>query len=410
MPPSITDSRLVDILKAVEATGSSYKAAGVIGLTASTIRDHMREADRRGLTSSSQPTGSADPIEIRRLRDQLARAVLARRIAERAALHDKSLREAVFGLAATPLSPPDWNPPTKNKNKTGEAAILMLSDFHFGEVIDLAQMGGVNSFNQKIARARIERLFKTTVELLTKHWTGQPPSVLYVPLLGDLISGEIHDELTRTNDLLSCPSAKSVTECLIAGFNLLLREIPDIPIEIISFAGNHARETKKPESKDFAINSYDTLVAWWIESWFSAKEERRIRVSAPASGEAVLDILGWKIHMSHGDRIGARGSTAFAGPANTISRGFQKVQMDYSAQCKPIDIILIGHFHTAMELPQGFANGCLPGPSQFSRTNRMRPEPASQWLLTIHKRHGVARRWRIGVGHPSEGSIYKGRE
>lgn len=286
----------------------------------------------------------------------------------------------------------------------------MLSDFHFGEVIELDHMGGVNSFNQKIARARAERLFKSVVDLLTEHWTGPPASILYVLVMGDMISGEIHEELAKTNDLLSIPAVRGVSECLIGGFELLLRQMPGLPIEVVSIPGNHGRTTRKPENKSFALDSYDTLVAWSVQSWFKARGEKRINFYAPPSGETLLDIFGWKIHVSHGDRIGSRGGTGFVGPAATVARGFQKVQMDYASQGTPIDIILIGHFHSAMELPMGFVNGCLSGPSEYSKSGRMRPEPASQWLLSIHRRHGVARRWKINAGSPSEGRIYRGRE
>jgi hypothetical protein len=39
----------------------------------------------------------------------------------------------------------------------------------------------------------------------------------------------------------------------------------------------------------------------------------------------------------------------------------------------------------------------------------MRSHPASQWMLTVHQLRGIARRWKIQVGDPSEGSIYRGR-
>ncbi len=83
--------------------------------------------------------------------------------------------------------------------------------------------------------------------------------------------------------------------------------------------------------------------------------------------------------------------------------------MDYAAQGVVVDSILIGHFHSAMELPQGFANGSLIGPSQLSKSNRMRPEPATQWMITVHRDRGITRRWKIPVGAMSEGSIYRGR-
>jgi hypothetical protein len=355
------------------------------------------------------PEKPVEPVIVRRLSDKASAAEARAAEAERRLISHEGLRDAVFRLASEPLKPPSWNPPkTVGKEKRGEALILFLSDAHMGEVISLDQMGGRNSYDKAIARRRIERLFQSVVSLATTHWSGPPPSVIYVIFGGDLVSGEIHDELAKTNDLLAIPAVREVSECLVSGLNLLLKTFT-CPINVISVPGNHGRTTRKPESKAFAVDSYDTLIAWCVESHFSAKAEKRISFSAPASGDALVNIFGWNVLFSHGDRIGSRGGAGFVGPSATAARGFQKLIMDYAADGTTLDLIVIGHFHTSMELPQGFVNGSLPGPSEYSRTNRMRPEPASQWLLSIDAKHGVTRRWKVLVGHESEGTIYKGR-
>ena len=286
--------------------------------------------------------------------------------------------------------------------------MLFVSDVHMGETIDIKQMGGRNSYDQAIAAARLERLFARVVKLGTRHWSGPPPGVIYLVLGGDLVSGEIHDELAKTNDLLAIPAVRRVTECFIAGVTMLLKHFA-CPVHIVSVPGNHGRTTKKPESKGFALNSYDTLVAWCLEAHFAARAEKRVTFAAPASGDALVNIAGWNILFTHGDRIGSRGGAGFVGVAATAARGFKRLIMDYAAEGTVVDTIVIGHFHTDLELEEGFVNGSLVGPSDYSRSGRMRSHPASQWMLSVHPIHGVARRWKIQVGDPSEGSIYKGR-
>jgi hypothetical protein len=225
---------------------------------------------------------------------------------------------------------------------------------------------------------------------------------------GDLISGEIHEELSKTNDLMSIPAVRELATHLISGIDLLLRSFA-CEVRVISVPGNHGRATKKPESKNFVMTSYDTLTAWLVESWFTAKGTKRITFTAPASGDAVVDICGWRFLFTHGDRIGSRGGMGMVGPAATVSRGMQRLIQDYAAEGTVIDHIMIGHFHSPMELEQGIVNGCLSGPSEYSRSGRMRPHPASQWMISVHPEHGICRRWKIGVGVPEEGTIYKGR-
>jgi predicted phosphodiesterase len=350
-----------------------------------------------------------DQLALRRLKDTARRDRTARLEAERRALRAEDLRSSVFNLAETPLTPPDWKPKRVARGgKHREALILFLSDLHMGEVISKEEMGGRNSFNKAIARRRLERLFQSVVKLGTIHWSGPPPEVIYLVLGGDLISGEIHDELAKTNDLLSIPAVKALTESLIAGIQLLLKSFA-CPINVISVPGNHGRTTRKPEAKAFALNSYDTLVAWSLESWFTAQSERRLTFSAPASGDALVNIMGWNVLFTHGDRIGSRGGTGFIGSAATAARGMKRLVYDYAGEGIILDTIIMGHFHTPVELEEGFVNGTLAGPSEYSRSGRMGSHPASQWLLTVHPIHGIARRWKIQVGDPSEGSIYKGR-
>ncbi|WP_298357489.1 metallophosphoesterase [Rhodoblastus sp.] len=354
------------------------------------------------------PEPAADPLVVRQLRDRLAQAETLRAQAEREAISGAALREGVFKLAATPPTPPDWAGDKAPGAKHREAIVLPISDVHMGEVIDLEQMGGRNSYNRAIAARRLERLFQSVVKLGTSHWHGPPPAVIYVVLLGDLITGEIHDELAKTNDLLSIPAVRELSGLLISGLDLLLQKFA-CEIRVVSLPGNHGRTTRKPEAKGAAINSYDTLVAWSVESWYRAKGAKRISFSAPASGDALINIAGWRVLFTHGNNIGSRGGMGFIGPAATIARGMQRVIQDYAAVGEIVDYVVTGHFHTPIELEQGFCNGSVPGPSEYSMQGRMRSHPASQWFLTFHPEIGVARRWKIYLGAPDEGSIYKGR-
>ena len=348
-------------------------------------------------------------LTIRKLQDKLNVAEQRAAQAERRAINSDTIRESLFNLTSKPLEPPSWNPLPKTKKHKRESLILFISDVHKGEYIDLDQMNGRNSYDKNICTNRVMRLFQNVVKMGTVHWTSdQPPETIYVILGGDLISGEIHEELAKTNDLLAIPAVKELSQDIISGLNLLLESF-DCPINVISIPGNHGRTTRKPESKAFVVNSYDTLVAWLVESWYNGKGEKRISFSSPASGDALVNIYGWNFLFTHGDRIGSRGGAGMIGPAATIARGMQKIIQDYASDQIIVDYVVMGHFHTPIELEQGFCNGCLSGPSEYSRSGRMRAHPATQWLLSVHPDHGVARRWKIVVGDPSEGSIYKGR-
>jgi hypothetical protein len=331
------------------------------------------------------------------------RTALARQLAQA-----EALRQHVFGLAE-PLEPLSFDLPP-NRHAEAETIVVMLSDIQYGEVVDLMAMDGVNSYNLEIANGRIERFFASAVALATRHWSGPPPARLILILGGDMVSGDIHDELIRTNELAALPAVRQLARHIIAGIQLLLKQLP-CAIDVISVPGNHGRTTMKPQSKQYTEHSYDTLLADMVEMHFSAAgKPKRLNFFVPSSGDAVFSIYGWQWLVTHGDRIGSRGGQGFVGPAATVARGFKKLQMDYGARGIHIDVMMCGHFHTAMALEEGYCNGTLVGPSEYSRNWRYRPRPATQWFLSVHPARGVTQKRMIQVGDAAEGSIYAAPE
>lgn len=348
------------------------------------------------------PEKNADPVEVARLKSRLADSERERRELLARALKAEDLRGGLFGLAKTPPDPVSFRVPD-NSNPMAETIVLFLSDLHWGETVSLAAMDGLNSYNLSIARARLGRYFQAVADLASKHWTGLLPARLILILGGDLVSGEIHAELAKTNEAKALPAVRDVANHLAEGVALLRRRL-SCPIDVVSLAGNHGRSTLKPESKESVETSYDILVSDFLE--MSLRGRDGITFYVPASVDALFSVYGWRVMATHGDRIGSRGGQGFIGPAATAARGMKRIVADYSARGVHLDLILMGHFHTPLQLEEGFVNGCLPGPSEYSRDGRFRPAPARQLWLTIHPRRGVTTTRWINVGAPEEGALY----
>lgn len=347
-----------------------------------------------------------DAIKEARAKQELDRLKREHREAVLRAVAAEDLRAGVFGLIDPPLEPLSFQPAKPSLHPSPETIIVDLSDWHYGEVISYAEMDGVNSYNPQIAGARAERCFQAILDLATKHWAGPPPERLIILLGGDMISGEIHEELKKTNGLMAIPAVREVVKYLRAGVQMLHDHL-SCPIDIISIAGNHGRNTLKPETKGRAVNSYDLIVSDFLEMQLkSTVDTDRVKFYAPASPDAVFSVYGWNFLNTHGDNIGSRGGQGFVGVAATAARGMKKLVMDYAARGITVHYIIINHFHTALQLEEGFVNGCLPGPSEFSRDGRYRPRPASQLFLAVHPRRGISQYRFINVGDPSEGSLY----
>lgn len=332
--------------------------------------------------------------EIRRLRVELKQAL--RRNTE---LED--LRSGILGLGEPKRPRLDLRPP--QEGSSARSAIFHLSDIHYAEVIDLDEMDGLNSYNTAIADNRIARSFDTICRLLTDFWKGKPVECLHLCLGGDLVSGGIHPELTRTDELTRLPSAKAVAARIAEGVKEVRRRV-GCKVKIYSVPGNHGRLTAKPETKSHAADNLDTLAAWFIESRLS--DDRGVEVFYGNSVDCVFEVYGRAFLLSHGDRMGSKGGQGFLGPCATIIRGHLKLRADYATRGIILYKILTGHFHSSCEIPTGFGNGSIGGWSTFARDLRAEKEPARQNFFICHSERGVIDYQKIEPGRPDEGSIY----
>ena len=347
-----------------------------------------------------------DPSQLLFLRDRVKRLERERDDALRAAGAAGTFRSSVLGLMDDMPEPTEFAVSKSSSKHAPETIVLMATDWQWGETVNLGRMDGLNSYNREIATRRAERMFTTAISLATEHWAGPPPARMLLILGGDMISGEIHDELAKTNELLAIPALKDCAGALMGGIDLLLSEL-DCPIDVINLPGNHGRVTRKPESKLYAETSYDTLLGDILDLHYRGNP--RVTFYAPQSGDALFTIDGWTFLATHGDRIGSRGGAGFVGAAATVARGFKRLIGDYAARGVMLDNILCGHFHTSLRLEEGFVSGTLVGPSEYSRDGRFRPRPASQLFLAVHPSRGVTQVREIYVGAPEEGSLYQGK-
>lgn len=297
----------------------------------------------------------------------------------------EEFRQSVFGLTAVDLSPVQWPKSKPAKGKTPHTAILFGSDFQFGEVVKSDEMDGMNEFNADIFAARYTRMIDRAIrwcDAIDKGWDAQFDRAIYARG-GDAISGEIHAELSESNDFGAVPAVFELVEYEAAGIKRMADRFGRV--HVISIPGNHGRTTIKPRHKGYVATNYETLLAWWLAREF--KNDPRVTFETPASGYARFNVRGWWFEMRHGDRMGAGGGTGWIGAPAPITKGHKKIRLDAANVGAPVDYVLTGHLHTSMELPHGWANGCLPGYNEFARSLGLDPDCAKQWLIIVPEGH-----------------------
>lgn len=326
---------------------------------------------------------------VERIKSLMGQLEHARREAN--ALED--FRSAVFGLSQMKIQPPEWTVNPSSAGSSPGIPVLFGSDYQAGEVIRPGELDGVNEYNTEIFKRRFRDMISKAVELAFVHMVRPKyPGIVYFRG-GDAISGNIHAELRETNDLHAAPAMKMLVEEESAGIEKLLKHFGRV--DVWSVPGNHGRDTEKPYAKGYVEHNYETLAAWALEREY--KNEKRVTFITPMSGDVYRSIYGYWFLLTHGDRMGTGGGKGFIGEAAPIIRGAKLVIDQYAKLHRHIDYICTGHYHTRMEHPYGFANGCLAGFSEYGRGLRKAPAAPEQWFWFVHPNHGVTARWPIAL-------------
>jgi predicted phosphodiesterase len=416
MGAPFTDEQIAERLAVIQKhNGDLIAASTELKVRRETLRewynrlpDWKRTAPAVAL-SVSQPRPPEEPLaarQERRYKDDIARLKTELSRADRELNAAEDLRSAVFGLGK-PIDPASHVINPSSTDPHAEVPLLFQSDEQWGEVIDLEEMGGLNRYDRHVAAARYRRLIEATIKCCLPPHSAAAPPVFYYCMGGDSISGSIHEELAETNDLSSIPAVRDYCANVRWGIETLRREL-GCPIVVVRVPGNHDRTTAKPRHKKYVETSFDSVISWHLEMIFA--DDPNVTFLIPKENDAYFKVAGWNVLLTHGDMMGTGGGQGYIGAVAPISKGHRKLAETYLQAGKPVDCVLTGHFHVAVETEYGFGNGCLPGFSEYARLRlRAKPSPPVQWLLHFHPERGITTRRQIMVGAPGEGSLYESR-
>ncbi len=242
-----------------------------------------------------------------------------------------------------------------------------------------AELLGLNAYNRPIAEARLKRWATKAVDQADrfKHeWDGA-----LVPVIGDLVTGDIHEELVRTNcDVL--PSTLVFWAPRIASALLAVAERygrAHVPVLV----GNHGRLGKRMQFKTRGRASWDWLLMQMVRSHL-AKDERFTWEFCEGS-YLFVEVYGRHVFLSHGDEVKGGGNvlTGVWGPLRRIWQGARDLGAQHGIRPS---YAVSGHWHQLALAPTRgtCANGSLKGPDEFTMGLRFAPESAMQawWIET----------------------------
>lgn len=385
--PAVDEDRFIELWRRY---GGAKALARHLGVTERAVLSRRRSIEeRRGITlavpraAAEQPTDAGQApvaavpdVEVRSLRAQLAAM-------QRDQLSADFVKRKIVGLSRAVVDVPDWvlRPPSR----AGELGVptLFASDWHWAEVVDPRQINGCNDYNLDIAHRRARKLIERTTHLLRNCFTGAKYPGIVFALGGDMVSGDIHEELQATNELEIMPTVVDLIGVLQWCIQQLADEFGRVFVPCVS--GNHGRNTKKIRAKGRNHTSFDWLTYVMLARLFEA--DPRVTFLIPDGPDAAWRVYGTRYLMTHGDQF--RGGDGMIGALGPIIRGDHKKRSRASQIDMGYDVLMIGHFHQLIQQQRLIVNGSLKGYDEYAFANNFGFERARQALWITHPEHGI---------------------
>lgn len=292
-------------------------------------------------------------------------------------------------IQAADMRAPAWVARKPSGRAHQARPVLMLSDLHLDEVVDKYEMDGVNEYDRDIAEARYARVIDSTVNLLKHYVAGVHLDGIVVPLIGDIITGAIHEELAVTNAAPVPASIVHWVPILASGLRHLADELGRVYVPVVD--GNHDRTLQKMRYKQRAQSSY----AWIIYNWLAdtLRDDDRITFGISTSPEQLVDVYNTTLLLSHGDSFRSQGGVGGLYPS--LLKWLLRRHSLYTQTQRDFDYALIGHWHQALWGQDFFVNGSLKGYDEYAKGNGFGWERPRQQLFLVTPERGVTGRWTV---------------
>jgi hypothetical protein len=266
------------------------------------------------------------------------------------------------------------------KLKEESLAISTLSDVHVEEEVKKSIVNNINEYNLDIAKERVERYFKRLMYLIYQaRKSGHIIDNLALGLLGDFITGYIHEELEETNLLTPAEATLYVQELLVRGIKSLSENGDFKKILIPCVPGNHGRTTTRKRYTSGYKNSYEWMMyhnmKTLLEPWAN------VEFIIPESEFIYLDLFGWINKFSHGDHFN------YQGGIGGIEVPLNKWVYRENSIIKT-DMAWIAHWHQYIVSNQVRVNSSVIGYNSFARSHGFRPEEPKMQFQLLDKRRG----------------------
>ena len=264
-------------------------------------------------------------------------------------------------------------------NGSEATAFIIASDWHYEETVKPEVVSGLNKYNLNIAHQRITKFFQGGLRLYDLMRKDVKIKNIVLALLGDFITGNIHEEFLETCSLQPMDAIWEVYEEIVSGIDFLLKN-SDANLIIPCVSGNHPRITKQVHISTESGNSIEYLMYRHIAKHYEGN--KRVQVKVAKGYHCYLDIYGKVIRFHHGHAI------RYAGGIGGITIPVNKAIAQWN-KARHADLDIFGHFHQLKDNGNWICNGSIIGYNAFALRIKADYETPRQSFFLFDKSRGL---------------------
>jgi len=317
-------------------------------------------------------------------------------------IKEKSLEERLVSVIkeevkALPEVKRVWRPSVEKVSQ--ETAILLLGDTHIGEVVSREEVCGFGEYDFDIFVKRLKFLADSIKSITVTKLKGYRIDKLVIYVLGDMISGRVHEELREKGEeiIFQVLQGSFVTAQFILELSQLFSDI-----EIVGVVGNHGRLTQKPTFKRKYV-CWDYIFYQFLSMFLVGNS--RIKCNFPKSFFTLHKIYDWTFLLLHGDNIRSWLGISWYGVDRAVYRLGDLLQ----GKGERVDYRILGHFHNSGALDKGrgeiIINGSVIGGTEYSLGRLFLFDRPTQLFMGCHKEIGVVWRYPMRLDLPGVNKV-----
>lgn len=295
--------------------------------------------------------------------------------------------ELDFMYAAPAHAPVIATPSTRPKSgKRIATPVFLVSDTHFGESVTREETLGLNEYNLTIAAQRMAKCWDNMLWLRADMSRTQTCDDSVLVLNGDIVSGDIHDELRETNDGGLRDQCDAAISAIAPGILALADATPGV-LHVVCIGGNHGRMTHRQHIKNGTQHSVEHLGVYDPLRRLIGTRKGKIAWHIPRAERHILDVHGFRVSSQHGTMIKSQGG--IGGTLVPMTR--------WVTRTNDADYYLFGHFHEADAYRNIVKNGALIGASGYTKWLGVEERPPEQVCFALDADRGLRRFERVSV-------------